>query len=410
MNQSLWQPDDISIQNSTLSQFLSKSLPKKKFASYADLHQWSIDNREYFWQSVWEYFDVKYSKNWQTILDEPKGIFMPKWFKGSQLNFSENLLRYRDEKIAIEFHNESGQQQRLSYKSLFKKVAILADAFKRNGLQKGDRVAAVLPNIPETVIAMLACTSIGAIWSSSSPDFGTASLVDRFGQIKPKILLYCYAYYYKGKCYDCIDKIDALVKQISFEQTIAIAYGRLPELAQETPENSKKPPIGIGYEDYIHNSLATEDIDFVQSDFDHPVYILYSSGTTGVPKCIVHGAGGTLLQHCKELGLHVDLKRQDKLFYYTSTGWMMWNWQVSALALGATLVLYDGCPFYPHPTSLLDLVSTQSISIFGCSAKYIASLEKTGVDVKDKIKLTSLRMILSTGSPLAAESFDYLYL
>ncbi|MBN4080573.1 acetoacetate--CoA ligase, partial [Beggiatoa alba] len=406
MTDKLWQPDPISIQSSRLHRFMLSVLPEKQFSSYSDIHQWSVAHRELFWQAIWEFFSVKHSQKWQQILDEPQGMFMSKWFTGSRLNFAENLLQYgaiNSNKIALEFYNEKGDRQSISYAELYKKVAVLAAAFRHSGLKPGDRVAAVLPNIPEAVIAMLACTSVGAIWSCCSADFGLNSLIDRFSQIKPTIFLYCAAYYYKGKICSVENKIAALIKTLAVRQVVVIPYIHIQE------EASKKQLIGIQYSEYIKETEDSTLIKFEPLPFDHPIYILYSSGTTGIPKCIVHGAGGTLLQHLKELGLHVDLNTKDKLFYYTTTGWMMWNWQVSALALGATVVLYDGSPFYPEPQSLLDLVSQQNISVFGCSAKYISALAKARVNLKEDLQSKPLRMILSTGSPLVAESFDYVY-
>lgn len=409
-NPALWKPQENSKQQALMTQFAHHlSLHQKfnhptPFDNYQDLYQWSILNRSLFWQAVLDFFKVKLTKKGDLVLDDSKGMFMAQWFADSQLNFAENLLRYRDQHVAIQFFNETGQQQTFTYAQLYQQVAFLSRAFKQSGIQPGDRIAAVLPNCPHAVIGMLACTSIGAIWSSCSPDFGAQSLLDRLKPIQPKLLLCTEGYYYKGKSFYCLDKISTLSKQLpSLQQCIVIHY---LDDKLKLPTNSSHITT---YHDFIDDYKSATEIQFTPLPFNHPVYILFSSGTTGAPKCIVHGAGGTLLQHLKELGLHVNLQRHEKIFYYTSTGWMMWNWLVSGLALGATLILYDGNPCYPETDSLLKQVAEKNIHIFGCSAKYISNLQHQKIDCRDLLDSSHLRTLLSTGSPLSDDSFDYVY-
>ena len=323
------------------------------------------------------------------------------WFPDANLNFAENLLRYRDDREALVFKSETGVKSTLTYRQLYQQVAGVAAALRESGVEPGDRVAAYMPNLPETIIAMLAATSIGAIWSSCSPDFGISGVVDRLGQIEPKILFCAAAYSYNGKQYDCLSKVREIQNQIESIAKIVV----IPYVAENPDLTGLKNAELLSSFSHAH---AT-DIEFTRLPFNHPVYILYSSGTTGVPKCITHGAGGTLLQHLKELMLHTDLKRSDRFFYFTTCGWMMWNWMVSGLATGATLVLFEGSPFYPGPSAMFDLIDEQKITIFGTGAKAISSWQKAGLKPRETHSLESLKTILSTGSPLAPESFDYVY-
>jgi acetoacetyl-CoA synthetase len=310
-------------------------------------------------------------------------------------------LRYRDDRDALVFVSETGITSQLSYKDLYRQVAGVAASLRQCGVETGDRVAAYMPNLPETVIAMLATTSIGAIWSSCSPDFGVNGVIDRLGQIEPKVLFCTAAYTYNGKQHDCLDKVREIQALIDSIARIIV-----------TPHVEPNPDLGGLKNAELMASFRDEtatEIDFTRLPFDHPVYILYSSGTTGVPKCITHGAGGTLLQLLKELVLHTDIKRDDRLCYYTTCGWMMWNWMVNGLATGATLVLYEGSPFHPGPEAMFDLIDSQAISVFGTGAKTISAWQKSGVKPRATHNLRSLKTILSTGSPLSPESFDYVY-
>jgi acetoacetyl-CoA synthetase len=367
---------------------------------YQSLYRFSIDSPKAFWRAVWEFGGVIGTPGDLTVENFE---LMPgaRWFPDGSLNFAENLLRYRDDREALLFRSETGLASSLTYKQLYKQVAGVASALRKSGVEPGDRVAGYMPNLPETVIAMLATTSIGAIWSSCSPDFGINGVVDRFEQIDPKVLFCAAAYTYNGKQHDCLVRAREIQKRIESIQKIVV-----------TPYVDSEPNLSTLENAELLTSFSDDDateIEFARLPFDHPVYILYSSGTTGVPKCITHGAGGTLLQILKEHLLHVDVKRDDRLFYYTTCGWMMWNWLVNGLATGATLVLYEGSPFHPGPEAMFDLVDDLGITIFGTSAKSISAWQKAGVKPRESHSLATLKSILSTGSPLAPASFDYVY-
>lgn len=368
--------------------------------NYADLYDWSTEQPEKFWQSVWQFGDVHCSVPAKHILENANKMPGAQWFTEAKLNFAENLLSRNDEKTAIIFRGENGARRELSYQQLHQKVARLSNALRAHGLTAGDRIAGYMPNIPETIIAMLATASIGAIWSSCSPDFGSHAIIDRFGQIKPKILFCSDGQFYNGKQHSTLDKVEQLVEQIPSIEKIVV----VPFISEQPKIDSLKN--AVLFNDFLSDNLT---LKFEQLLFDHPLYILYSSGTTGAPKCIVHGAGGTLLQHLKELMLHTDLQTDDVLFYFTTCGWMMWNWMVSGLAVGATLVLFDGAPTYPKADTLIDLIDEEHISIFGTSAKFISALEKAHVNPAKTHHLSSLKTILSTGSPLLPANFDYVY-
>jgi acetoacetyl-CoA synthetase len=402
----LWIPTNERINNSNLKQFISYIKTNTNFdgESYLDLYAWSVNNIDKFWEAVWKYSGIIHSQPYDEILLR-KEIYNSEWFTGSKLNFAQNLLHYDDDHTAIISYRENYSSFSITYKQLNLLVARTANGLKNLGVKKGDRIAAFISNIPEAVISMLAVTSLGAIWSSTSPDFGIQGVIDRFGQIKPKIFFAIKSYYYNGKHIDCRDKINSIVKNISSVEKVILVeeyndFGL-------TITNKDVIPNSIGFNELINNTF--ENISYEQSDFDHPVFIMYSSGTTGIPKCIVHGAGGTLLQHYKEHVLHTDLKRDDIVTYFTTCGWMMWNWLIGILQTGAAILLYDGSPIYPNKEVLWELAEKENISVFGTSPKYLSIIEKSGYIPKDDCNLSSLKTILSTGSPLSDENFKWVY-
>jgi acetoacetyl-CoA synthetase len=403
MDQPLWQPSQARIERANMTAFARQvaAAHGERLRDYGALRAWSVERPELFWPALWQYAGVHASRPWRAVLVD--GARMPgaSWFVGGELNFAENLLRQRDDHPAIIAWTEDGRRDELSYRELYQEVAKLAAALRREGVGPGDRVAAVMPHAATTIVAMLATTALGAIWSSCSPDFGVQGVVDRFGQIEPKVLITIDGYRYNGKPIDVRGKLAEIASRLPGLQRVVMAPFLEPAPAPG--------PLGgaVLYDDFVVNDPGP--IPFAQLPFAHPVYILYSSGTTGVPKAIVHGAGGTLLQHLKELLLHTDLKPEDRIFYFTTCGWMMWNWQVSALATGATLVLYDGSPFHPDAGRLFDLAQAEGVTVFGTSAKYIDAVKKAGLEPARTHDLSALRAILSTGSPLVPESFDFVY-
>ncbi len=401
MSHCLWRPSSETVEQANLTRFISGvRLAAPEVVDYPSLYQWSIDRPELFWAEAWTFFEMVVSQKWDRVVDDVKKMPGARWFAGSRLNFAENLLRYRDDHPAIIGWNEDGRHQVLSYSELFRRCAGFALALQRAGVGVGDRVGGFMPNIAETIIAMLATSSLGALWSSCSPDFGAKGVVDRFGQIQPRVLVCTDGYRYAGKSFDRLGRVKTILEQIpSLEKVVVVPYlNRAPDLSGI--------PNAVLLNDFAGQA---ESIDFEQLPFDHPLYVMYSSGTTGLPKCMVHGAGGTLVQHLKELVLHTDLKRDSRIFYATTCGWMMWNWLVSSLAVGSTLLLYDGSPFHPRPEILFDLAEEEHMTGFGTSAKYLALAEKRGLHPARTHDLSRLRVILSTGSPLAPSSFDYVY-
>jgi acetoacetyl-CoA synthetase len=387
----LWTPSAERAARTELARFMK--LAGK--SSYEELHRWSIDSSPEFWNLVWDFCEVRGERGRQTVVDATR-LPGAKWFPEGRLNYAQNLLRERDRSDAIVFWGEDRIKRRLSHDNLHRLVSRMAQALADAGVRKGDRVAGYLPNVPEATAALLATASLGAVWSSCSPDFGVQGVLDRFGQIEPKILFCADGYLYGGKEFDSQEKASAVLEKLpSVEECVVIDYLGEPVSA------------GTSLYDFL-DPFDPGDIRFEQVEFNHPLYILYSSGTTGVPKCIVHGTGGALLQHLKEHRLHTDVKPGDRLFYFTTLGWMMWNWLVSGLASGATVLLYDGSPFAGGKV-LFDFAEAEGMTHFGTSAKFIDAIAKAGLRPRETHRLEKLRTILSTGSPLAPEGFDYVY-
>jgi acetoacetyl-CoA synthetase len=403
MSKPLWKPSEQRIKDSNMFRFMQvvNQTHGTNFTDYDGLYQWSVENIEAFWAEMWRFADIKSSKEYQSVIDDPTRMPGAHWFMGSRLNFAENLLRYRDDKTALVFRGENTVRRSLTYKELFAATAKVATSLRQAGVVPGDRVVGFMPNMPESIIAMLAATSLGATWSSCSPDFGIKGVLDRFGQTRPKVLFTADGYFFKGKTLDSLAKIAEITKEIpSIEKIVVVPY------TQKTPDLSSLPR-AIHYEEFCLNDAA--EIEFAQLPFEHPLYIMYSSGTTGLPKCMVQSAGGVLIHQLKELMLHTDLKREDTIFYFTTCGWMMWNWLATSLAVGATLVLYDGNPFYPEPDALWQMAQDEKITVFGTSAGYIAALKNAGVKPGKQFDLSPLRALLSTGSPLSKEDFHFIY-
>lgn len=405
MSEVLWTPSPERIAAAHLTRFMQgvNARHGKSMGDYDELYAWSIEEPEAFWRELARFAGVL--AEWSgPALEHPERMPGARFFPEARLNFARNLLRYTDETPAIVFRNERGARSVLSHRELREEVARIASGLRAAGIGSGDRVAGFLPNLPETLIAMLAAASLGAVWSSCSPDFGVRGVVDRFGQIAPKVLFTADGYFYGGKTLDSLAPMSEALEQLaSVERVVVIPYvSGAPRLERLGKASAR----AVRWESF---GTRGAELEFALLPFNHPLYILYSSGTTGAPKCIVHGAGGTLLQHQKEHLLHTDLEHGDRLFYFTTCGWMMWNWLASGLAAGATLVLYEGNPFTPAPDVLWRMASEERVTVFGTSAKYIAALEKSGLVPARHFDLGALRTLLSTGSPLLPDGFDFVY-
>jgi acetoacetyl-CoA synthetase len=395
----LWTPSSSWVRGSSLYDFARKAGFSGE--NYEEIWQWSVSEIGEFWSKVWDYCGVIGEKG-EVSLENANKMVEANFFPEARLNWAENLLRRQDDGVALIFLDEAGRERQLSFRELVHQVSLMQQALKQAGVVAGDRVAGYTPNIPETLIGALATASLGAIWSSASPDFGVQGVVDRFGQIEPKILLTVDAYFYGGKTVDCLSKLAEILPRLaSVEKTIVFPF------VAEKPDLSALPSAQL-WGDFVA-PFSAANLTFERVEFSHPLFIMFSSGTTGVPKCIVHGHGGTLLQHMKEHRLQCDIRENDRVFYFTTCGWMMWNWQISALASGATLLLYDGSPFYPSPYILWDYTTKHGCTLFGTGAKYIDALKANGVRLKETYDLSTLRTLTSTGSPLVHESFDYVY-
>ena len=402
----LWRPSPERIANANLTRFMRCVTARTgtPLPDYDATYAWSLEKPAQFWSELARFAGVHADWGAGPALEQPMQMPGARFFPGARLNFAENLLKFADGREALVFHNERGARRALSGRELRAQVARVADGLKAAGVIAGDRVAGYLPNLPEAAIAMLATASCGATWSSCSPDFGVHAVLDRFGQIQPKVLFTADGYFYGGKTLDSLTPMAEVLERLPvIEHVVVVPY------VEAQPQLARLGRAAARARHWAQFGAHGAPLRFAPQPFNHPLYILYSSGTTGVPKCIVHGAGGTLLQHQKEQLLHTDLKRSDRLFYFTTCGWMMWNWLMSGLATGATLVLYDGSPFHPDPGVLWRMAAAERLTVFGTSAKYLASLEKSGFVPARTVDLTALRTVLSTGSPLLPEGFDFVY-
>ncbi|HMA67008.1 MAG TPA: acetoacetate--CoA ligase, partial [Desulfosalsimonadaceae bacterium] len=404
MSEILWQPSEEQIKQTNMYRFIQyvNGRYRLSISNYHELYQWSVDNIADFWAAMWDFADIIHSRPYEQVVDDLSRMPGAKWFSGARLNFAENLLRYRDDELAIVFKGENQEPVHYTYAELYDEVARVAAAMRALGVEPGQRVVGYMPNMPETVIAMLAATSIGATWSSCSPDFGFKGVMDRFGQIEPTVLFSADGYFFKGKRIDSLGRVADIAKEIpSIEKIVIVPYTqKAPDISNirdaQLLEDFKSPESGLS-------------VEFAQLPADHPLYIMYSSGTTGLPKCMVQGSAGILINQLKEHILHTDVKRRDVVFYFTTCGWMMWNWLVAGLGTGATIVLYDGNPFYPDETALWQMAQDEKLTVFGTSAGYISAVRNTGLRPGDKFDLAPLRALLSTGSPLSEEGFAWVY-
>lgn len=399
----LWVPSQEVVERANMTAFIRFVNERygKNFSAYRELYDWSVESIPDFWAAVWDFCEIVASKPYEQVVDDPYKMPGAKWFQGARLNFAENLLRYRDDRIALIFVGEQEQRKSITYRELYDLVGKISAALREMGVKAGDRVVGYMPNMIETVAFMLGATSIGAIWSSCAADMGPEAVYDRFGQVEPKVMVTADGYFYKGKMFNTFaNAVKLASKMPSLEKVVVTRYSGAPVDLSQLPN-------AVSFEDFV-GSNSVEPL-FEQLPFDHPVYIMFSSGTTGKPKCMVQSAGGVLINHLKELKIHSDLKREDRIFYITTCSWMMWNWLVSSLGVGATIILYDGNPLYPDPYAMWHMVDREGITIFGLSASYINALRKEEVSPGKECSLKTLRQISQTGSALSADGFRYVY-
>ncbi|HEY9152248.1 MAG TPA: acetoacetate--CoA ligase, partial [Anaerolineales bacterium] len=404
MKTPLWIPSAERKQQANIARFIDyvNRTHHLDLGTYTELYHWSTTEIVDFWATLWEFADIRHSHTYDAVIEDIHQFPGAKWFPGARLNFAENLLRYRDDRLAFIFRGETQKSKRMTFAELYDTVARLAESLRALGVTSGDRVVGYMPNMTETVIAMLAAASIGAVWSSCATDIGPSAALERLGQVKPKVMFTADGYFYKGKNFDTLEHAAEVARGIpSLTKVIVVSYTREQPDIQDISN-------AVQWDDFLSKEKNLE-IDFEQLPFDHPLYIMFSSGTTGKPKCLVQSAGGVLINHLKELLLHTDLKRDDRIMYITSCSWMMWNWLISSLAVGATIVLYDGSPNYPDTGAMWKLIDEEKISIFGCSASYLLFLKKENFSPRTQFNLLSLREISQTGSPLSVEGFEYVY-
>ena len=402
MTKKLWTPSPARIAGSNMTAFMAEVNSRFRIScqTYNELWQWSVDNVPDFWETLWDFLDIRAEERFERVVDDLNRMPGARWFPGARLNFAENLLRYDDEEPAIIGRSEHRPPEHWSFKQLRREVAGLAAGMRRAGIVPGDRVAGYMPNVPQAVIAMLAATSIGAVWTSTSPDFGRDGVLSRFGQTEPKLLVAADGYSYNGKRHDRLARLRELVAELpSVEHVVVVPF------LDDEPDISSVPK-AIHWQNFVGPEKEPE---FTALPAEHPLYVMYSSGTTGLPKCLVQSAGGILVHHLKELMLHTDIKRSDRVFYFTTCGWMMWNWLVSSLGAGAAIVLFDGSPFHPDALSLWRMTEEEGVTVFGTGARYLEALHHQGAKPGKETDLSSLRAVLSTGSPLSEETFEYVY-